>query len=70
MKLTGNEFELMPMVNSLEDDVRTAIGDKRISLITDIQQDLPSSFIADGPRVREILWNVLQNAANTLKTAA
>lgn len=63
MKLTGNEFELMPMVNSLEDDVRTAIGDKRISLVTDIQQDLPSSFIADGPRVREILWNVLQNAA-------
>jgi signal transduction histidine kinase/ABC-type amino acid transport substrate-binding protein len=68
-KIEAGKFELIPVqydVASFLNDIITLnsirIGDKQITFILDISEDLPSTLFGDDIRVKQILNNLLSNA--------
>ncbi len=68
-KLENGNVEIIPVVYSLrnlvkgiEDMVPIRMDDKRLTLETHIQEDLPDVYIGDEVRLRQILFNLLSNA--------
>ncbi len=68
-KLENGNVEIIPVVYSMrnlvkgiEEMVPIRMDDKRLTLETHIQEDLPDVYIGDEVRLRQILFNLLSNA--------
>ncbi|MBS1605156.1 MAG: response regulator, partial [Bacteroidetes bacterium] len=55
-------FSLFDLLEETVDMMSIKAEEKRLEMICDIDRDLPSSFIGDDVRVRQILINLLGNA--------
>ena len=62
MELAFDEVNVGEVINSVMSTVMGLVRDKQIKLIKSIPDDLPTAH-ADAIRVRQILLNLLSNAA-------
>ena len=68
-KIESNKIEIEPNLLSLEnflqitvDMVSTQIANKNLTLVTQVDPDLPENIYADEKRLRQVLLNLLGNA--------
>jgi two-component system, sensor histidine kinase and response regulator len=68
-KIEAGKMDLDPVAFGLRDTVEEAIKtvvlpahQKGLELISDVQDDVPECAIGDGPRIRQILLNLIGNA--------
>ncbi|WP_061708124.1 response regulator [Pseudenterobacter timonensis] len=62
MSVDTEPLEIRPFVQSLIRPHMPAASEKGIELLVDISPDVPDVLLADGPRLRQILTNLLGNA--------
>ncbi|MBM9604198.1 PAS domain-containing hybrid sensor histidine kinase/response regulator [Desulfopila inferna] len=61
--LEDNTFSLQAVIQSIAASFENLIDHKHVSLITEIDQSLPTHVIGDETRLRQILFNLIGNAA-------
>lgn len=61
MELDLSEIDIAETIEAAVEGVQDRIAERRIRLATDIPADI-GGFIADGKRIRQILFNLLANA--------
>ncbi|HWL87125.1 MAG TPA: PAS domain-containing sensor histidine kinase, partial [Polyangiaceae bacterium] len=59
--LDVSETAVGEIVNAAADGLRPSYRDKRVELRVDVAPDLPS-MAADGNRLQQVVWNLMQNA--------
>lgn len=62
MSVDVEPLEIRPFIQSLIRPHMPAASEKGIELLVDIAPELPEVLVADGPRLRQILTNLLGNA--------
>lgn len=62
MELVEEVYELPAMLKNIRLMIENRIGDKPVSLIYDIDKELPVYMYGDGLRIRQIIINLLNNA--------
>ena len=62
MQVDEEPLEIRPFVQSLIRPHMPAASEKGIELLVDISPAVPEVLIVDGPRLRQILTNLLGNA--------
>ena len=63
MEIVENEYNLLDILNNIKKLIVPRIGDKPIELKTNFSKDLPAILYGDSSKVREIITNLLTNAA-------
>jgi len=63
MEIVEEEYELLPMVNDIIHIIQTRIGEKEIELVVDVDPTVPYLLIGDSVRVKQVMMNLLDNAA-------
>ncbi len=61
LKMEPEAVELAPVIRSAREMVGAALAKKRIELVLELDDALPPVW-ADAVRVRQVLWNLLNNA--------
>jgi signal transduction histidine kinase/DNA-binding NarL/FixJ family response regulator/HPt (histidine-containing phosphotransfer) domain-containing protein len=67
LPLNPAPYETASLLNDVLTILKVRLEDKPIDLLTDIDADLPASMIGDETRVRQVLLNLLSNAAKYTK---
>ncbi|GHV53683.1 hypothetical protein FACS1894216_12150 [Synergistales bacterium] len=62
-QIASAPYEMSSLLNDVLTIIKIRLGDKQIEFIEDIDASLPSNVIGDETRVRQILLNLLSNAA-------
>ena len=63
LELESRPFDLEQLIQDVTLIVTTSLRDKPVELIVDYDQFLPTSFVGDAGRLRQVLINLLGNAA-------
>lgn len=63
MDIYEDEYELMSMVYDVANIVMARLKEKDVELIVDIMPDLPNKLYGDSSRMKQILLNLVNNAA-------
>lgn len=63
MEVSEKEYDLANFIRELESFTKEKIGKKEIQLEMAIEPTLPSTLYGDLPKIRQILQNILTNAA-------
>lgn len=63
MEVSEKEYDLANFIRELENFTKEKIGKKEIQLEMAIEPTLPSTLYGDLPKIRQILQNILTNAA-------
>jgi signal transduction histidine kinase len=56
-------YEMSSLLNDVLNIIRVHIEDKPIEFSADIAPDIPARLVGDETRVRQVLLNILSNAA-------
>lgn len=62
MEIVEAPYDLRDTVENISLLIENRIGDKDISVLTDVDDSIPSILIGDGLRIRQILINLTNNA--------
>ncbi len=62
MDILPVNYRLAEMIQGLEDSIRERARGKRLSLVVDVDEDLPSVLHGDDVRVSQVIMNLLTNA--------
>jgi len=62
MHLKAEDYSLPAIISSAADSARLRIGDKKIDLQLEIDEDIPLKLHGDSRRVKQIIGNLLSNA--------
>ncbi len=62
LELIEDEYEPMAMFSDLNIIFKTRIGDKKVELLFDIDENLPQALYGDALRIRQIIINLMNNA--------
>jgi signal transduction histidine kinase/HPt (histidine-containing phosphotransfer) domain-containing protein/ActR/RegA family two-component response regulator len=63
MEIVPNEYWLHSLLNDVINIIRVRLAEKNVSFILEIESSLPSRLEGDESRVRQVLLNLLSNAA-------
>ena len=62
MEILPTNYDLATLINNLINSVSERAREKKLELITDIDENLPSRLIGDDVRITQVLMNLLSNA--------
>lgn len=63
MEIIEEEYNLMPILSDLGMIILNRIGNKPVELLFDIDPELPTGLCGDALRIRQIIINLMNNAA-------
>ena len=63
MDIVNTEYNLVPNLENISKLIVARIGEKPIEFKTDFAPDLPATLYGDGGKVKQIITNILTNAA-------
>ena len=63
LQITPAEYQFSSLVNDATNFIRTRLGNSNVRFFTDIDKNIPATIIGDVTRIRQILFNLLSNAA-------
>ena len=63
MEIVNQNYQLIPVINHLVKLVETRIVEKDIELIVKVAEDIPKNLYGDIGKIKQILTNLLTNAA-------
>jgi len=73
-KIEANKFQIVPeeynfnhMINQVINVNRVKIEEKGLELITNIDEQIPETLVGDETKIRQVIMNVLSNAAKYTK---
>ena len=67
MEIINVDYQLKTVLNDLIIMTNSRIGNKDVKLITDIDEDIPSKYYGDEIRIKQVVTNLLTNAAKYTK---
>jgi len=70
MEIVSSNYQLKPILRNLISMTKGKIQSNDISFILDIEENLPSVYFGDGIRLKQVLSNLLTNAAKYTKTGS
>ncbi|MCM1089594.1 MAG: ATP-binding protein [Butyrivibrio sp.] len=62
LEIIEEEYETAAMFSDLSVIFKTRIGDKKVELLFDIDENLPKALYGDALRIRQIIINLMNNA--------
>lgn len=62
MELNESEYKVLSILNDTVNIVMTRIGEKNITLMVDLDPDIPATLYGDDIRIKQILVNLANNA--------
>ncbi len=62
LEIIESEYEPLTMLSDLNIIFKTRIGDKKVKLLFDIDENLPRVLYGDALRIRQIIINLMNNA--------
>ncbi len=63
MDIIPDEYEPMSIINDVANIVMERLKDKEVELILDISPDIPNKLMGDNIRIKQVLLNIVNNAA-------
>ncbi|MDR0524707.1 MAG: response regulator [Spirochaetaceae bacterium] len=70
MKIVEIPYLFASVVNDLVTIIRMRLGEKPVSLLVDIEPNIPSRLVGDEVRIRQIILNLLNNAVKYTETGS
>ncbi|MCR5719622.1 MAG: response regulator [Lachnospiraceae bacterium] len=68
MELVPVQFNIVEIVNDVSNLIKFRIKDKDVGLVLEVDENLPKGLIGDDIRVKQIMINLLNNAAKFTET--
>ena len=62
MEIVPVEYEMISLLNDMYKMIGVRAKDKKLNLIFDVDKNIPSQYLGDDLRIRQVLLNLLSNA--------
>lgn len=63
LEITEEEYEITSIVHDVVNVAQVILGEKPVVLMVDVSPDIPARLKGDGMRIKQIMLNLLNNAA-------
>ena len=63
LEITEEEYEITSLVHDVVNVIQTMLGEKQVALLVDVNPDIPSRLRGDDVRIKQVMMNLLSNAA-------
>ncbi len=63
LEISEVEYEITSLVHDVVNAIQVMLGEKQVVLLVDINPDIPSKLRGDDMRIKQIMMNLLSNAA-------
>lgn len=67
LEIVAEEYEITAIVHDVVNITQMMLGDKQVVLLVEVSPDIPMKLWGDGARVKQIIRNLLDNAAKYTK---
>ncbi|MCH5258770.1 MAG: response regulator [Lachnospiraceae bacterium] len=63
LEITEEEYEITSLVHDVVSTIQMMLEEKQVALLVDVNPDIPSRLRGDDVRIKQIMMNLLSNAA-------
>ena len=63
LEIMEEEYQITSMVHDVANAIQVMLGEKQVVLLVDVDPDIPSSLRGDDMRIKQVMMNLLSNAA-------
>ena len=63
LEITEEEYEITSLIHDAVNVIQVMLGDKQVVLMVNVSPDIPARLRGDGVRIKQIILNLLSNAA-------
>lgn len=63
LEITEEEYEITSLVHDVVNTIQIMLEEKQVALLVDVNPDIPSRLRGDDVRIKQIMMNLLSNAA-------
>lgn len=63
LEITEEDYEITSLIHDAVNVIQVMLGDKQVVLMVNVSPDIPARLRGDGVRIKQIILNLLSNAA-------
>ena len=63
LDITEEEYQITSLVHDVVNTMQVLLGEKQVTLLVDVNPDIPSRLRGDDIRIKQVMMNLLSNAA-------
>ena len=63
LEITEEEYEITSLVHDVVSAIQVLLGEKQVELLVNVNPDIPSRLRGDDIRIKQVMMNLLRNAA-------
>ena len=63
LDITEEEYQITSLVHDVVNTIQVLLGEKQVTLLVDVNPDIPSRLRGDDVRIKQVMMNLLSNAA-------
>lgn len=67
MELNETEYSALPLIRDMIDTALTRIGERKVKLVVEVDPDIPEALYGDDIRIKQVISNLVSNAAKFTK---
>ena len=68
LEIVDEEYQITSLVHDAASAIQVMLGEKPVVLLVDVDPDIPSRLRGDGMRIKQVMMNLLSNAAKYTET--